>query len=76
MKIKITRNIGIDGQHVTIGTIVDAPETLANQLIGSGRAISVETEAKAEVVTSTEGARPFPEEEIEKPTTRRGGRSK
>ena len=65
MKIKLLKNVGIDGKHTPAGTVVDAPHTLAKDLIGSGRAVAVEDEAEAEVVTSTEGTTPFPEASVE-----------
>lgn len=61
MKIKLLKNIGIDGKHTPAGTIVDAPLTLARDLIGTARAVEVTDEAEAEVETKTEGTAPFPE---------------
>ena len=60
MKIKLLKSIGIDGKHTEAGTIVEAPRTLAFELIGSSRAELVEDTAEAEVTTATEGAQPFP----------------
>jgi hypothetical protein len=60
MKIKLLKSIGIDGKHTEAGTIVEAPRTLALELIGGARAELVEDTAEAAVVTATEGAQPFP----------------
>jgi hypothetical protein len=60
MKIKLLKSLGIDGKHTEAGTIVEAPHTLALELIGGARAELVEDTAEAAVVTATEGAQPFP----------------
>lgn len=39
MKIEITRAIHLAGELVKIGSVVDAPLSLAAELIGSGKAI-------------------------------------
>jgi hypothetical protein len=84
MKIKLLRSIGIDGKHTEAGTIVEAPRTLALELIGSSRAELVDDSAEAEVTTASEGAQPFlggaeaPEDAIVEPAapTRRKSRTK
>lgn len=50
MKIKLTRNIGINGKHTPIGTIVDAPYILAMELIGGNRAVAVAEDSEPEVI--------------------------
>jgi hypothetical protein len=52
MKIKLLRNIGIQGVHTEAGTVVDVAEVLGLELVGNGRAelpaIKEEAEAKPE----------------------------
>lgn len=52
MKIRITRNTGIDGTRVKPGTVVEAPYLLAVDLIERDRAEPVEDDEEAEVETS------------------------
>jgi hypothetical protein len=51
MKIKITRSVGIEGKFVQPGEVVDAPRPLALNLIERDRAVAVEDDTPAEVVT-------------------------
>jgi hypothetical protein len=47
MKIELTRAIHLAGELVKIGSVIDAPISLAAELIGSGKAIAaVEAEEK------------------------------
>lgn len=48
MKIKLTSNIGLKGQHCEAGQVVDIDETEALNLIGRGRAIPVDEGTKTE----------------------------
>jgi hypothetical protein len=41
MKIKLLRNIGIDGKHCKAGTIVEVSHSVGKDIIGSGRASEV-----------------------------------
>lgn len=67
MKIKTLRGMGFDGQHTPAGSIVDVTFTLGKELIGAGRAVEVSDDAEAEVVSTTEGAKPFPEGDVKVP---------
>lgn len=55
MKIRITRTTGIDGQKIKPGTIVDAPEPLAENLIERDRAELVDDESEAAEVVTEDG---------------------
>jgi len=65
MKIRLLKNIGIDGKHTPAGSIVEVPRSLALDLIGACRAVREDGEpAPTGGVISTEnGLEPFPEEE-------------
>jgi hypothetical protein len=65
MKIKLLKNIGIDGQHTPAGSIVEVPRPLALDLIGAGRAVREDgkTEPTGGVISTESGLVPFPEDE-------------
>jgi hypothetical protein len=67
MKIKLLRNIGIEGVHTLAGTEVEVSRSLALQLIGSGRAEQADgkTEPTGGVISTESGLEPFPESEPE-----------
>lgn len=67
MKIKTLRGMGFDGKHTPAGSIVDVTFTLGKELIGAGRAVEVSDDAEAEVVSKTEGAKPFQEGDVKAP---------
>lgn len=50
MKIKLLKNIGIEGSHTEAGTVLEVSERLGLELVGNGRAElaaeEVETEPK------------------------------
>lgn len=48
MKIKAIHSFGIAGKHIAPGETVDAPDTVANDLIVRGRAVPVRADAPAE----------------------------
>jgi len=65
MKIRLLKNIGIDGKHTPAGSIVEVPHTLALDLIGARRAVREdgEPEPTGGVISTENGLVPFPEEE-------------
>lgn len=64
MKIKITRSTGINGTVARPGTVVEAPNTLAVDLIKRDRAVLAGEEDEPEVTTE-DGPKPFLEDEGE-----------
>lgn len=83
MKIKLLRNIGIDGKLHKIGEVVEVTRTFGMQLIGSQRAVIAPVEDGTEgepepatggVISTVDGVAPFPEGEPEpaKPTAKNG----
>lgn len=69
MKIRLLKNMGIEGKHMLAGTVIDADAGFARYQISLGRAESVDAEAKPPkgVISTTEGLAPVPENEPEKP---------
>ena len=62
MRIKITRDCAIDGEHTPAGTVVDLPDIEAIDVINIGKATPSDGETKAEdraIGLSTETAAPL-----------------
>lgn len=76
MKIKLLRNVGIDGKHTPAGTIVNVTPSLARDLIASGRAIVATDDEPAEVESETEGTAPFPGDDTTEGTESEGDEPK
>ncbi len=60
MKIKTLRNMLFDGKIVTADTIIEVKDTLARDLLASGRAELAEGEDEPETVVEADGTKPFP----------------
>lgn len=69
MKIKTLRNMLFDGKVVPADTVIEVKDTLARDLIASGRAELAEGEEEPETVVEADGTKPFPgtEEEGDEP---------
>lgn len=69
MKIKTLRNMLFDGKIVPAETVIEVKESLARDLLASGRAELAESEEEAEAVVEADGTKPFPgtEEEADEP---------
>jgi hypothetical protein len=81
MKIKLLRNIGIEGKIYQTGEVVEVNRTFGLQLISAKRAEAVTVEGDPEpepatggVISTENGVAPFPEGEPEpaKPTPKNG----
>lgn len=81
MKIKLLRNIGIDGTLHKIGEVVEVTRAFGLQLISAKRAEAVNVKGEPEpeaatggVISTEKGVAPFPEGEPEpaKPTAKNG----